>query len=541
MANRPAIRGIWRDDLATRAVYAEAAGIQRILPKAIAVPADAADVVELVKWAASTRTPLTARGSGSSMGGGAIGSGVVVDFSRLDAIGTVDQSARAITVGPGVVCADLMKHAARAGLRLPVDPSSAAFCTVGGMASTNAAGGRTLRYGQMNTWVRGLECVFTDGTRAWVRRGEPAPDTPALGRFRRLAPRLRDEERNSPSRHAGVRKESSGYGLSTWASSDELVELLAGSEGTLALFTALDIQLAPIPAYSGTIVAVFSTLDDAVGAASIAAELNASACELLDRTFLEVARTGGRTDVPDAEAVLIVEIEEGDPGFRDQLMGALTAAFESAGATIQSSVDPHRSTELWGLRHAASPIIASMSAVLKSMQIIEDGAVPPARLADYIRGVRGIFEASGFRGVIFGHAGDGHVHANVLVDVREPDWRARVERVFSEGVALIQRLGGTLTGEHGDGRLRADAMARVWAPASLARFRAVKDAFDPEGILNPGVKFVAPAAPVLGGVIKYDPDIEPLPAASRRVLDRVQSERAWNRWRLELLDEELER
>jgi hypothetical protein len=152
--------------------------------------------------------------------------------------------------------------------------------------------------------------------------------------------------------------------------------------------------------------------------------------------------------------------------------------------------------------------------------------------------VRSIFEASRFRGVIFGHAGDGHVHANVLVDVRESDWRVRLERVFAEAVSLTSRLGGTMTGEHGDGRLRATVLGDIWPPSSLGRFRQVKDAFDPIGILNPGVKFAPAGARSLGGDIKYDPALEPLPDAARRVLARVQKERAWNRSRLELLAEE---
>src|SRR6185295_3802509 len=133
-------------------------------------------------------------------------------------------------------------------------------------------------------------CVFADGETAWIRRGQPLPRIAAIDRFAAIASRLRDEEKASPSRHAGVRKDSSGYGLADWSASGDVVDLLVGSEGTLAIFTALEIQLAEIPAFTGTFVAAFRALDDAVRAAAIAAELNASTCELLDRTFLDVAR-----------------------------------------------------------------------------------------------------------------------------------------------------------------------------------------------------------------------------------------------------------
>ena len=140
-------RGVWRDDDAARAVYSEAAGIQRILPRAIAVPADADDVATLVRWAAETTTPLVPRGSGSSMAGGAIGDGVIVDLSRLDTIGEVDTGSRSVRVDPGAVLGAVNERALARGLRFPVDPSSWSFCTLGGMASTNAAGARTLRVG----------------------------------------------------------------------------------------------------------------------------------------------------------------------------------------------------------------------------------------------------------------------------------------------------------------------------------------------------------------------------------------------------------
>ncbi|NUO39842.1 MAG: FAD-binding oxidoreductase, partial [Gemmatimonadaceae bacterium] len=183
-------RGVFRADAAARAVYSEAAGIAQIVPRAVAVPMDAEDVVGLVRWAGRTGTPLVPRGSGSSMAGGAIGDGVIVDLSRLAALGPVDAARRTVRCGPGVV-RDAVDAAARAvGLQFPVDPSSGAYCTVGGMASTNSAGAHTLRYGAMRPWVEALDCVFADGSRAEVRRGGAPPDVPALRRFLAAAPAL---------------------------------------------------------------------------------------------------------------------------------------------------------------------------------------------------------------------------------------------------------------------------------------------------------------------------------------------------------------
>lgn len=532
-------RGVFRADPSARAVYSEAAGIAQILPRAVAVPADADDLVALVRWAARTRTPLVARGSGSSMAGGAIGDGVIVDLSRLGLLGAVDVARRTVRCGPGTL-RDAVDTAARAvGLRFPVDPSSGAYCTVGGMASTNSAGAHTLRYGAMRPWVEALDCVFADGSRAEVRRGGATPDVPALRRFLGDAPALVAAERVLPSRHEGVRKESSGYGLAAYAESGDLVDLLVGSEGTLVLIVGLELRLTPSFAMTASVLGAFASLDDAVAGAGGARAAGASACELLDRTFLDVARRGGApVPVPEAvEAVLLAEVEGTTGGDVVARARELAAGFQRAGATdVVLALDAAAETTMWELRHAASPILGRLDPALKSMQFIEDGCVPPDRLAAYVRGVRAALDRQGIRGVIFGHAGDAHVHVNPLVDLRDPQWRRKVEALLDEVTALSAQLGGTLSGEHGDGRLRAPLLPRVWPAASLARFAAVKRAFDPDGVLNPGAKVPLPGERAVDRV-KYDPSLPPLPAAARQALARVERERAYARFRLDLLAE----
>ncbi len=533
-------RGVFRQDAPALAVYSEAAGIAQIIPRAVAVPADAEDVVALVRWAARTGSPLIPRGSGSSMAGGAIGDGVIVDLSRLGAMGAVDPSRRTVRCGPGVL-RDTVDAAARAvGLQFPVDPSSGAYCTVGGMASTNSAGAHTLRYGAMRDWVEALDCVFADGSRAELRRGAAAPAVPPVRRFLDAAPPLVAAERDAPSRHPGVRKESSGYGLAAYAESDDLVDLLIGSEGTLALIVDLELRLAPAQPATASVLAAFASLDDAVAGASGARDAGASACELLDRTFLDVARRGGAT-VPvgeEVEAVLLAEVEGTRSDEVKASAAALATRFRDARATdVLLALDPATEHAMWELRHAASPILSRLDPALKSMQFIEDGCVPPERLAEYVRGVRAALARQEIRGVIFGHAGDAHVHVNPLVDVRDPRWRERVDALLAEVTALSARLGGTLAGEHGDGRLRAPLLPQVWPAASLARFAAVKHAFDPAGILNPGAKLALAGERAVDRV-KYDPTLPALPRRARAALARVERERAYARFRLELLEEE---
>jgi FAD/FMN-containing dehydrogenase len=536
----PEFRGEFRDDDAARAVYAEAAGIGRVMPLGVAVPSTAEDVRVIVHWARAAGVTLVPRASGSSMPGGAIGRGVIVDMSRLDAIGPVDRTARRIAVGPGAIRNDVDARARAAGLRFPVDPSSGAFCTIGGMASTNAAGARTLRFGATRAWVHGLDCVFSDGSRAIVRRGEPAPRVAPIDRFIRNCgqPRVASMQLESDPNHA-LRKNSSGYGLAEFARSGDLVDLLVGSEGTLALFVGVELELTEIPGATASLLASYSSLDAAVIGADEARRGDASACELLDRTFLDVAARGATLPVsPGTEAVLLIEIEAPAADAAAHLAHALAARLEHSGAShVSIGLDHDEEGRLWALRHAASPILSRLDPSLKSMQFIEDGVVPPPRLADYVRGVRSALAAHDTPGVIFGHAGDAHVHVNPLIDVRRDGWRDRVTGILADVVDLTATLGGSLSGEHGDGTLRAPLLDRTTSTIMIELGQRVKHAFDPDGLLNPGVKVALPGQRAIG-VIKYDPALPPIPLAAARVLERVERDRAYAEFRLAMLERE---
>ena len=535
-------RGKYRSDALARAVYSEAAGIGRIVPAAIAVPEDADDVVTLVRWASDRSLSLVPRGSGTSMGGGAIGSGVIVDLSRMNSIGDINVDSRAVWVGPGALRADVNRAAVAAGLRFPVDPSSGEYCTIGGMVSTNAAGPHTLRFGPTRPWVMSLDCVFDDGSRAMISRGSPTPmGIPALERFAEIAPEILRSGKSVV--HPGVAKDSSGYGIAAYTRESELVDLLVGSEGTLAIVVGVQIALTePAHATCG-VLGAFQSLDDAVSAAVRAREAGAVACELLDRTFLDVASSGeahspvaALSSVPEGtEAVLLAEVESESDEAAQVAGDALAEAFKSSGASVvRVAIGPAEQHEIWELRHAASPILSRLDPSLKSMQFIEDGAVPASHLADYVRGVRSALENRGLRGVIFGHAGDAHVHVNPLVDVSKPDWRESIENLLGDVVDLTAKLGGTLTGEHGDGRIRTPLLYHMWNERAISLFSLVKNAFDPGGILNPGVKLPLAGQKPLGD-IKYDPDLAPLPAEARQALDHVAEKRAYSTLRLSLI------
>jgi FAD/FMN-containing dehydrogenase len=542
---RPApskFRGEFRDDEAARAVYAEAAGIGRIVPLGVAVPRDAEDAADLVRWARGEGITIVPRGSGSSMAGGAVGPGIVVDLSRLRSGPVVDAAERTVRIGAGITRGEIDRAAGAVGLRFPVDPSSGEFATIGGMVSTNASGARSLRHGSTRPWVRGLECVFDDGSVARIERGAPLPpDIAALRRFQTDAHSgVLGYAASSPGVRRAVLKESSGYAVGAYAESLDVLDLLVGSEGTLALFTSVDLALIPTAGGSAVLLLSFDNLDAAVNAAVACRSLDASACELLDQTFLSIAAESG-APLPAAEgadAVLVVETEGDDQAAAADAAHELLALLrrEHAPIGVIVAVDPDREHELWAVRHAASPAIARMDPSLRSMQFIEDAAVPPERLADYVRGVRAILAREQTRVAIFGHAGDAHVHVNPLIDVRDHDWRPRLERILLDVTALVASLGGTLSGEHGDGRLRTPLLDRVWSADALACFAAIKRAFDPVGVFNPGVKVPLPGQQAVD-IVKYDPALRSPPDSARRVLAVVEHERAYARFRLALLDD----
>ena len=233
--------------------------------------------------------------------------------------------------------------------------------------------------------------------------------------------------------------------------------------------------------------------------------------------------------------MLLCEVEgDGTDAIRAQLDQVLFICDENGAMETRKASDPETEHQLWTLRHAASPILASLAPRLRSMQFIEDGCVPPEAFPAYVRGVREALQRFAMPGVIFGHAGDAHAHVNPLVDTQAPGWRDRVHGVLQEVCALTARLGGTLAGEHGDGRLRAPLLDQVWGMEARAAFAHIKAAADPSGILNPGCKVALPGAEPFTA-LRHDPEAPALPAAAQALLSEIERTRDWGRYRLDAL------
>ena len=539
----PALRGIFRTDARARAAYSEGAGIYRIVPHAVTRPLDLEDLKTLISWATEHRVALVPRGAGSAMGGGNVGEGVVVDLTGMEGRRLeVDAIARRAVTSADVPLAELSSAAARDALRLPPDPSSGRWATLGGMVSTNAAGPRSVRYGSVRPWVEGLSLITAEGETVALRRGETAPayaGTGALARFQRdAAPRIQAASRLVAARFPRTRKNSSGYALDAYLASGDVLDLIIGAEGTLGIVSEIEWRLDHVPPFRAGLRVHLASLDRLSDVVSALNRYEPSALELLDRTFLDLIGVGIREGVSAGfvpEAILLVELERGDPEALGQVLAVATEAIQRWATSIETAYSPPDAERLWAIRHAASPILAGLPEDRRSLQVIEDACVPVERMGDYISSVRRLAADRGLPVVMFGHAGDGHIHVNLLPELARSGWEAQVAALLEEVTAVVVSLGGTPSGEHGDGRLRAGTLSRVFGEEIIELFRAVKQAFDPLGIFNPGIILPSGEPPVTR--LKVGSTAAMIPADLQKALREIELTGGYGRCRLELAGE----
>jgi FAD/FMN-containing dehydrogenase len=511
-------------DSRVRAAYAEGAGIYRIVPSAVAIPRDIEELRRLVEWAAVSRTTLVPRGAGSGMPGGNVGRGVIVDLSQGFTWMVPDWLRRTVWVGASVTWAQVNEAARPFGLRLPPDPSSGAFATSGGMVATNAAGPRSVRWGSMRNWIAAVEIIETDGASRRVERG-----VHETNRWR-LEPAARDLVRD---RFPRTRKSSSGYALDRYAETADELDLLVGSEGTLAVVTAVEWRLDPTPPDVGGAVLGFSNLETLAASVPYLVALNPSAVEFLDATFLGFVRAAGAGLPAGLAGLLLVEFERETGAAARGVVGDAVRGLKSVTSYVETAVDRAGLERLWAVRRLASPALARLRETQRSLQVIEDGCVPLEQLGAYIQGIRAAADRHGIAVAMFGHAGDGHVHVNALPDTTRPGWKEQLGALFEEATDLLVRLRGVPSGEHGAGRLRAGVLERFYGPEVTALFRDVKRAYDPQGILNPGV--ILPAAdwaPLTD--LKVGPEAATIPDDIAGRLRDTERNAAWSVPKLEL-------
>lgn len=466
-------RGAVRGDAATRELYAVDASLYRRVPVGALLAAHADDLAVAVDACARHGIPLTMRGAGTSLAGQAVGRGLVVDCSRLHDI-EVDAGSMTARVGPGAVLDDLNRAAAAHGLVFGPDVATSSRATLGGMIGNNSAGARSIVHGMTADNLVELDVVLADGTQAVLRRGGAAPA--ALEAARALA-----TDRGFPS----LMRRVSGYALDRLAGPEpDWPAFLSGSEGTLAVLREAVVRLVPVPRERVLAIVPFPDVDSALEAVPALIATGPSAVELMDASLVDPANRQPAERallgvVGQAPAMLVVEYS-GGPG------EAIGRARALAGATVIS--DPRDQEAVWTIRRTGIARALRTRGDGKPIPFIEDPAVPPDQLAAFAREVRRLLAHEGMGDAVwYGHASVGCLHIRPMVDLREAGAVARVRRV-AEGVAdLVAAHGGSLSGEHGDGRLRGELLPRMYDHDLIGRFAQVKQAIDPQGILNPGI------------------------------------------------------
>ena len=429
---------------ADRIAYSVDNSKRQALPLAVALPETAEQVAAVVAVCAEHDLPVTARGRGTNTTGASvpIAGGVALSFERMRRIVDINTADRYAVVEPGVLNGDLQTELAPLGFFWPPDPTSAPYSTIGGNLACNAGGPRAVKYGACRDNVLALRAV--DGTGKAFRCGAPTS------------------------------KGAVGF---------DLTRLLVGSEGTLALITQATLKLTPLPPLRRGLRLIYA---DIVAAAKAVARIMAQpmtpcALEFMDGEALALVRARG-LDLPPGEALLLVEVD-GDADSLERAATAVARAAEGRGLNdLQVARDAADSEALWAARKALSPALRSLA----PKKINEDVVVPVSRLPELIEGVRGLSHQHGIRIVNFGHAGNGNIHVNLMYDPAEPGRDAAAEACLEGLFGLVIALDGTLSGEHGIGLAKRPFMRAAVDARTLELMAAVKRAFDPKGLLNPG-------------------------------------------------------
>jgi glycolate oxidase subunit GlcD len=416
------------------------------LPAAVVLPRETAQVAAVVRACREAGVPFVPRGAGTGLSGGATATegGVVIECSRMDRILEVDARDRYAVVQPGVVNAEISKAAAPHGLFYAPDPSSQSACTIGGNVAENSGGPHTLKYGTTTHHVLALELVLPDGE---VRR---------LGSAAGFAP---------------------GY---------DLIGAVVGSEGTLGIVTEVTVRLVPLPERVETLLAVFPDVVSACRAvtAVIRRGLVPAALEIVDRRTIEAVEASVyAAGLPrDAGAVLLVELDGVAAAVAAQV-GAVRALAEAAGASrVEVARDAAERQRFWRARKGAFGAMGRLAPDL----YVHDAVVPRRRLPEVLEAVCAIGDRHGLRLANVFHAGDGNLHPNICFDRRDPDELGRVLKAGEEILRLCVEAGGVITGEHGIGREKRDYMGLLFDEEDLDAMRRLREAFDPEGVCNPG-------------------------------------------------------
>ena len=522
-------------DAFSRGRYSTDASIYQIEPIGVVVPKSEADVVSAIGIAADEMIPILPRGAGSSQCGQTVGEALVIDTSKyLDQIFALDVDAATVTVQPGVVLDRLNAFLRPHGLFFPVDPSTSAQATIGGMTANNSAGSRSIRYGIMVDNVRSIDVILANG---WEHRcgDTPARMNGADGSYGQLVCHLRElaerEAGEIVTRFPKLLRRVGGYNIDTISPyGHNMAKLLVGSEGTLGFFKRIELELQPILAHRALGICHFERFNDAMEMSQHIVELGPTAVELVDSTMIGLAR-----EIPiyrvkverfvrgNPGAILVVEFSSDialDPVRRLTQLGEVMADHGYSNAVLEV-IDPSLQNDIVEVRKAGLNIMMSMKSAGKPVSFIEDCAVPLEDLAEYTARLNDVFARNGVEGTWYAHASVGCLHVRPVLDMRDEGDIVRMRSIAEEAFAMVREYKGSHSGEHGDGLVRSEFHTEMFGERITEAFAEVKRFFDPDGLFNPG-KIVAPSRMDDRSLFRFKPGYR---------TEEFQTAFDWNQWR----------
>ena len=499
------VAGDVRFDAYSRHLYAQDASSYAIEPLGVCLPRSADDVAAAVAVCARLGVPVLARGGGTSLAGQCVTPGLVLDLSRhMRAIAAIDPDTRCARVQPGVIQERLNRAAAAHGLQFGPNTSTANRATLGGMIGNNSAGSQSIRYGMTIDAVERLDVVLADGTRARLeavsreeaaRRG--AADTLA-GAIHRGLPGIVDRHRDALAGYPRHWRQAGGYRLDRIAGEDGTVDpsqVVVGSEGTLAVVVEAEVALVPVRPVRVMAVGHFASTAEAIAATGDAMAQDATSVELLDRFILDLSRRRlefrslGAILEGDPDALLFVELEGDEEDEVTARLDALERAWAEHGHgyhTLRATDPADQAAVLDVRRSGLGLLMAASRGSRRPLAFIEDTAVPPERLNEYVAEMKALLDARGLEAGFYGHCSVGCLHIRPFVDLRAAGGVHVMREVAEEVAEMVLRYGGVNASEHGDGLVRSPFNRRMFGDEIYDAMREVKRLFDPSGVLNPG-------------------------------------------------------
>ncbi len=494
------IKGQVLSDNVSREKYSCDASIYRVRPTVIVCPRDDGDVITAVKIANEYKIPVTARTAGTNLVGSCLGEGIILDFSRnMNRIIRLEEKEGNffIEVEPGVVYDRLNVYLKEKGLFLPPEPSSREICMIGGNIAHKASGARSVKYGSMDDYLEAMEFVTADGILVDTSHPVTIPEE-IRKKINDLGNRIRkDREIKKIFEVKKGIKTTSGYNLNVFFKYDEfgkiISHLLVGSEGTLGIFTRLKLEVKKIVQGKATSLIYFKELQEAGDAVFYIKEMGASAIELMNVTSLGLVKERyPGLGIPEGEAHMLLVEFEGEERFKktDELKKMIEKKGYRLCREIRSETeDEERQAQLWEARKSLVPILSTYSKEVKPVAFVEDIGVEASNLSDVISDLEKIFRKYDLVAGIYGHAGDGNLHLRPLINLDDRESKKLLIKLMDEVYETVFKYQGTITAEHGIGRIRNNYLEKEWGKKVFGYMREVKEIFDSRGILNPGVIF----------------------------------------------------